>query len=262
VQAVKPDTFTWGSLPPIHLFTMGIAFTLGTVATPEKLVRLYSMKDMRHLRRGVLLAIVAATGLNLTIFVIALAAIILFPGLPTGDLAMPMVARAVLPPLLGGLLLAAIAAAIMSTVSALLLVAGSALARDLYGTFRPASSDRKRLLVGRVGILVVGIAPLLLVLSGVGRGELVQFIVLLYTAVMASSFFVPVVLGVYWSRATKAGALASMAGGVLTCFAWKVFGAPGVDPVLPGLAVSLVLFILVSLVTTRPSDKAFAPFLS
>jgi Na+/proline symporter len=173
-----------------------------------------------------------------------------------------MVARAVLPPLLGGLLLAAIAAAIMSTVSALLLVAGSALARDLYGTFRPASSDRKRLLVGRVGILVVGIAPLLLVLSGVGRGELVQFIVLLYTAVMASSFFVPVVLGVYWSRATKAGALASMAGGVLTCFAWKLFGAPGVDPVLPGLAVSLVLFILVSLVTTRPSDKAFAPFLS
>jgi SSS family transporter len=262
LQVVKPDTFTWGSLPPIHLFTMGIAFTLGTVATPEKLVRLYSMKDMRHLRRGVLLAIVAATGLNLTIFVIALAAIVLFPGLPTGDLAMPMVARAVLPPLLGGLLLAAIAAAIMSTVSALLLVAGSALARDLYGTFRPASSDRERILVGRVGILIVGIVPLLLILSGVGRGELVQFIVLLYTAVMASSFFVPVVFGVYWSRATKAGALASMTGGVLTCFAWKVFGAGSVDPVLPGLAVSFVLFVLVSLVTPRPSEKAFAPFVA
>jgi SSS family transporter len=262
VRTVKPDTFTWGSLPPIHLFTMGIAFTLGTVATPEKLVRLYSMKDMRHLRRGVLLAIVAATGLNLTIFVIALAAIVLFPGLPTGDLAMPMVARAILPPLLGGLLLAAIAAAIMSTVSALLLVAGSALARDLYGTFRPASTARERILVGRIGIFIVGIAPLLLVLSGVGRGELVQFIVLLYTAVMASSFFVPVVIGVYWSRATKAGALASMAGGVLTCFAWKLFGAAGVDPVLPGLAVSLALFVLVSLVTSRPSEKAFAPFSS
>jgi Na+/proline symporter len=47
---------------------------------------------------------------------------------------MPLVARAVLPPLLGALLLA-IASAIMSTVSALMLVAGSALARDLYGTF-------------------------------------------------------------------------------------------------------------------------------
>ncbi len=89
------------------------------------------------LRRGVLLAFVAATGLNLTIFLIALAAIVLFPGLPTGDLAMPLVAGVLLPPLLGAILLAAIASAIMSTVSALMLVAGSALARDLYGTFRP-----------------------------------------------------------------------------------------------------------------------------
>ncbi len=260
VRAVKPETFTWGSFPPMHLFTMGIAFTLGTVATPEKLVRLYSMKDMRHLRRGVLLAFVAATGLNLAIFVIALAAIVLFPGLPTGDLAMPLVARGVLPPLLGALLLAAIASAIMSTVSALMLVAGSALARDLYGTFRPGSSDRERILVGRVGVLLVGTAPLVLILSGVGRGELVQFIVLLYTAVMASSFFVPVVLGVYWSRATKAGALASMAGGVLTCFGWKLFGASHIDPVLPGLLVSLTLFVLVSVLTKAPSDGAFAPF--
>ena len=173
---------------------------------------------------------------------------------------MPLVARAVLPPLLGALLLAAIASAIMSTVSALMLVAGSALARDLYGTFRPASSDRERILVGRVGVLLVGAAPLVLILSGVGKGELVQFIVLLYTAVMASSFFVPVVLGVYWSRATSAGALSSMAGGVLTCFAWKLLGSGDIDPVLPGLVVSLALFVLVSLVTRAPSDDAFAPF--
>jgi Na+/pantothenate symporter len=166
----------------------------------------------------------------------------------------------VLPPLLGALLLAAIASAIMSTVSALMLVAGSALARDLYGTFRRASTDRERILVGRIGVLLVGTTPLVLILSGVGRGELVQFIVLLYTAIMASSFFVPVVLGVYWSRATRAGALSSMTGGVLACFAWKLFGASYIDPVLPGLVVSLVLFVAVSLVTTRPSVKAFAPF--
>jgi Na+/pantothenate symporter len=114
--------------------------------------------------------------------------------------------------------------------------------------------------VGRIGVVLVGTAPLVLILSGVGRGELVQFIVLLYTAVMASSFFVPVVLGVYWSRATKAGALASMTGGVTTCFGWKLFGSGDIDPVLPGLLVSLALFVAVSLVTAKPSEKAFAPF--
>jgi hypothetical protein len=45
----------------MHLFTMGIAFTLGTVATPEARAP-YSMKNMRELRRGVLFAFVAATG--------------------------------------------------------------------------------------------------------------------------------------------------------------------------------------------------------
>ena len=56
---------------------MGIAFTLGGIATPEKLVRLYAMKDMPTIRRGILLAIIIATGLNLMIFVIALASIVL-----------------------------------------------------------------------------------------------------------------------------------------------------------------------------------------
>ena len=260
VQAVKPETFTWKSFPPALLFTMGLAFTLGTIATPEKLVRLYAMKDMKAIRRGVLLAMIVATGLNLMIFIIALATIVLFPALPTGDLAMPMVARAVLPTVTGSVLLAAIAAAIMSTVDSHMLVAGSALAHDIYGTLRPEASPRKRLWVGRLGILAVGSAPLVLILTGVGEGELVQFIVLLFTALMASSFFMPVVLGVYWLRATKEGAAAAMLGGITICFAWKAFGSAGVDPVLPGFIASTLLFVGVSLVTPPPPETAVAPF--
>src|SRR3970282_810232 len=46
VQAVNPAVFEWGSLPASLLFTMGMAFFLGSVATPEKLTRLYAMQDM------------------------------------------------------------------------------------------------------------------------------------------------------------------------------------------------------------------------
>jgi SSS family transporter len=262
VIAMEPDTFGWESFPPERLLTMGLAFTLGTIATPEKLVRLYAMKDLPTIRRGVLFAFVAATGLNLVIFVIALATIVLFPALPTGDLAMPMVARAILPPVVGALLLAAITSAIMSTVDSLMLVAGSALSHDLYGTMRPQASERERLLVGRLGILVVGSAPVVLVLSGVGAGELVQFIVLLYTAIMGASFFAPVVVGVYWSRATKEGALAAMGGGIATCFLWKRFGSVDIDPVLPGVLASLALYALVSLAFPKAPEPALAPYRS
>jgi len=259
--AVKPDTFAWGALPGPLLFSMGLAFLLGSVATPEKLTRLYMMKDMPTIRRGVLLAIVAATGVNLLVFVLALAAISLFPALPTGDLAMPMVAMAVLPPVAGAVLLAAITSAMMSTVDSLLLVAGSALACDLYqGLIDPAASPRRRALLNRVAIAVVGTLPAALLLSGVGEGQLVQFIVLLFTALMASSFFAPVVVGVFWRGATAPGAIAAVLGGVSAAALWTLFGPGFLDPVMPGIAVSVALLLLVSRMTAPPPAAALAPW--
>jgi len=262
VQAVKPGVFHFdGGLPPSLLFTMALAFMLGSVATPEKLTRLYAMRDMRTIRRGILLTIILATGINLLVFILSLVAITLFPALPTGDLAMPMIAQSVLPTLVGTLVLAAVTAAMMSTVDSLLIVAGSALSHDIYQTIiDPHANPSTRVWIGRAGVIVVGCVPVLLLLTGIGRGELVQFIVLLFTALMASSFFVPVVLGVYWRRATREGAITAMLGGVTLTFLWKLFGVPTVDPVLPGFLASASLMIAVSLVTPEPPARALEPY--
>lgn len=261
VEAVNPLTFTWDSMPPVLLFTMGMAFMLGSVSSPAQLVRLYAMKDMRTIRRGILLAIVLITSINLMVFVLSLVAVVLFPALPTGDLAMPMLARTVLPPFLGGIVLAAITSAMMSTVDSLLIVAGSALSFDIYqNLIDPGVSVSRRRIIDRLGIVVVGVVPVLLLLSGVGEGELVQFIVLLFTALMASSFFIPVVLGVYWRRATREGAAAAMIGGVTMTLAWEFFGSEAIDPVLPGFLLSAALMVVVSLLTPPPPASATAPY--
>jgi len=263
VEAVNPMTFTWEGLPGTLLFTMGLAFMLGSVATPEKLIRLYAMKDLATIRRGVLFAILVITGVNLLVFILSLASVVLFPVLPTGDLAMPMIARAVLPPTLGALMLAAITSAMMSTVDSLLIVAGSALSYDLYQNLvHPGATERQKVRVDRLGILVVGCVPVILLLTGVGEGELVQFIVLLFTALMASAFFMPVVLGVYWRRGTKEGAASAMVGGVVTTFLWKGMGPAAIDPVLPGFLVSAFLMVAVSLATAPPPEEALAPYFS
>lgn len=259
--AAKPEVFSFGVLPGALLFTMGLSFFLGSVATPEKLIRLYAMKDMRTIRRGILLTMVLVVALNLMVMILGLVSIVLFPVLPTGDLAMPIVARAVLPSFLGTLMLAAVASAIMSTVDSLLIVAGSALSEDLYqGLLGRPASRRNRLILGRVGILVTGIAPLILVLTGVGAGELVQLIVLLFTALMAASFFVPVMAGVYWRRATREGAIAAMIGGVTCSAIWKVFGPEIINPVVAGFLASAVLMVTVSLLTPPPPESALTPY--
>ena len=267
VEALRPEAFEFGSLPGVLLFTMGISFLLGGVATPEKLVRLYAIRDQHEIRRGLFLAMIVATGVNLLVFLIALGAMGLFPILPSGDLAMPLIASYALPPVLGTVLLAAVVSAIMSTVDSLLLVAGSALSHDLLGVLRPGASPRSRMLAARLGILIVGIAPLVLILSGVGEGELVQFIVLLFTAIMASAFFVPVVLGVFWRGLTREGALAAMVGGVAAVFVWQsgVLPWPGWGPefihsAAPGVAVSLVLGVVVSRFSAPPPESALSPY--
>lgn len=255
-EAVNTQAFSWSAMPGTLLFTMGLAFMLGSVATPEKLIRLYAMKDMRTIRRGILFAVIAVTVMNLLVFITALTSIVLFPSLLSGDMAMPVVARAVLPSFIGAIMLAAVTSAMMSTVDSLLIVAGSALSHDIYETLiDPDSSERRRVMVGRVGTLVVGTVPVLLLLSGVGEGELIQFIVLLFTALMGASFFVPVVMGVLWKRGTKQGAIAAMLGGVSVTFLWKAFGLETIDPVLPGFLVSAALMLGVSLLTRPPSPE-------
>ncbi|MEM7416701.1 MAG: hypothetical protein AAF389_14445 [Gemmatimonadota bacterium] len=261
VQSAHPLVFTWETMPASLLLTMGLSFFLGGVATPEKLIRLYAMRDMKTIRRGVLFAIVMILGINLLVFVIALSAIVLFPALSTGDLAMPMVASAVLPATLGAIMLAAITAAMMSTVDSLLIVAGSALSVDLdQNLWHTDASPEHRMRMNRIGILAVGTIPLLLILAGVGEGELVQFIVLLFTALMAAAFVLPVVGGVLWARATQEGAAAAMVGGVSATFLWEVLGSPQVEPVLAGFLASAALFVGVSLLTPPPPPEALAPY--
>ncbi len=263
VAQVKPTTFEWGGFPTVLLITMGLAFFLGSVATPEKVVRLYAMKNMRTVRKGIFLTIVFVTGMNLLVFILGLAAMVLFPNLTTGDLAMPILTKTMLPTFLGTIMLAAVTSAMMSTVDSLLLVAGSALSEDIYqNLLNRGASKTRRLKVARFGILIVGLVPLILILTGIAKGDLIQFIVVLFTAIMAAGFFVPVVGGVVWRRGTEAGAISAMIGGVVTTGIWKVFGNPLIYPVLPGFLVSIFLYIAVSLATKPLSEEVWKPYFS
>ena len=261
VELIKPLTFDWNGFPTVLLIGLGLAFFLGSVATPEKAIRLYAMKDMKTIRRGILLAVIVVTGINLLVFILGLVAMVLFPNLPTGDLAMPMIAKTVLPTFVGTIMLAAITSAMMSTVDSLLLVAGSALSEDIYqNMIRKKASKSRRLLVARIGILIVGIIPLISIISGFAEGELIQFIVILFTAIMAAGFFTPVVGGILWKRATKQGAIAAMIGGVLVTGLWKAFGDPLIYPVIPGFLTSVLSYVVISLMTKPPPKSAWKPY--
>jgi Na+/pantothenate symporter len=93
----------------------------------------------------------------------------------------------------------------------------------------------------------------------------VQTIVVEQAKFIASFFFVPVVIGLNWRRGTAAGAVAAMVGGFLACLVWEFtgqrgFASHGIDAVEVGIAVSLVLFVVVSRYTRPVPEQNLAVF--
>ena len=125
-------------------------------------------------------------------------------------LATPEIAR--LAPWLIALVAAGGLAAALSTASGLLIVISSAIAHDIYGHLvNPAADDRRRLLVGRI---TTTLAVLVAGYFGVNPPGFVAEVVAFAFGLAAASFFPVIILGIFWKRATKQGAIAGMVTGL------------------------------------------------
>ena len=164
-----------------------------------------------------------------------------------------------LPYVISGLVAAGGMAAAMSTADGLLLAIANALSHDLYyKIIDPNADTRTRLIVARVVLIVIGIAAALVAslrLTGILGAVAWAF------DFAASGLFFPLVLGVWWKRANRQGAIAGMTLGFLsgTAYLYYVYsgGTPwlGIDHLrfaIIGMPISLVAMVLVSLATEEP----------
>jgi SSS family transporter len=231
-----------------ELLAFGAAFGLSLAATPLEITRFLAMRDLTTARYAVGVAFIFQAIIGASIMMIGLSMRALFPDLPSGDQASSVMAAHVLTPIAGSLLVVAAFSAIMSTVNALLLVASASVVHDIYMPMRNRiASDRRQLVANRIGIIALALVPVWFAVHDV---PLVQFIVLFQAKLIASSFFAPVVIGLNWTRASPAGALASMLAGPVVCLWWSLANRPpfGVDGIFAGVAVSVAVFVGVSLV--------------
>lgn len=172
--------------------------------------------------------------------------------LETGEMAFPWVVQNLMNPVLGGVILAAILAAIMSTADSLLTAATSHIVNDLWiKSFKlDEEKDEKKLLsVSRNCTFIIGIVALIIALISPGIIDVLVYSYTMYSA----GVFIPVIGGVLWKKGTSQGALASLIGGSIVALLGiltdiNVFGVP-VE--IYAALVSLVIFIVVSLVTYK-----------
>jgi solute:Na+ symporter, SSS family len=158
-------------------------------------------------------------------------------------------------PFITGFLLAAILAAIMSTISSQLLVTSSAVTEDFYKQFlKKNASDKELVLIGRLAVLTVAVIAVLLSLN---PSETILSLVGYAWAGFGSAFGPLILLSLFWKRMTKWGALAGIIVGAITVLVWVQFPdlKAEVYEMIPGFFLSLLAVILVSLITKDPSNK-------
>ena len=157
-------------------------------------------------------------------------------------------------PWIAGVLLSAILAAIMSTLSCQLLVCSSALTEDFYkGFLRKQASQRELVWVGRAMVLAVALVAIAIAADPESR---VLGLVSYAWAGCGAAFGPVVLLSLFWKRMTRNGALAGIVVGALTVIAWKQiavgqFGS-ALYEMVPGFIAATVAIVVASLLDRHP----------
>jgi SSS family solute:Na+ symporter len=149
-------------------------------------------------------------------------------------------------PVAVGFLLAAILAAIMSTISAQLLVTSSSLTEDIYRLFiRRNASEKEVVTVGRVSVVAVAGVAMLLAQNPEGS---VLGLVSNAWAGFGAAFGPVIILALTWQRMTLVGALAGMVTGALVVIGWIISGLSAtMYEIVPGFTSALIAVVAVSL---------------
>ncbi|MGP9786680.1 sodium/proline symporter PutP [Glutamicibacter sp. 287] len=162
-------------------------------------------------------------------------------------------------PLIAGLVLAAVLAAIMSTMSSQLIVCSSALVEDLYNITGRKASPKALVMLGRTGVLIVAVIATLLALS---PSSSILDLVSFAWAGFGGSFGPIVLLALYWRKLTALGGFAGMVSGAAVVYIWGNIDvlASNMYEIVPGFIVSLVVAWLVSRATYKPNAEIDAEF--
>lgn len=170
-----------------------------------------------------------------------------------------------LPAFMAGIFLSGILASTMSTADSQLIAASSSVTKDIIANFFKAKiSDKKLMLIARISVIVISVIAVFLALN---PNASVFRIVSFAWAGFGAAFGPVILLGLFWKRATKEGALAGMIAGAAVVFFWK-FGIRvwfadtvlNIYELLPAFIVGLIAMVVVSLITKKPDDEIIKTF--
>ncbi len=230
-----------------------LSWGLGYFGQPHILARFKAIHSVGEIPRARRIAVSWSAATLGAACLIGAAGSLFFDGqLADSERVFMLLVEALFHPLVAGVLLAAILAAIMSTADSQLLVCSSVLAEDFYrASLRPAASGAELLLVGRLAVAAVAVSAAALALGG---AESVLGLVAYAWAGFGAAFGPVLLLSLFWPRMHGLAAMAAMLAGAVVVVVWRQLGGGLFDlyEMIPGVLAASGVAVLLSLVL-KPS---------
>ncbi|MBR0102027.1 MAG: sodium/proline symporter PutP [Selenomonadaceae bacterium] len=253
----KPDGSTMGAIELISLLAWGI----GYFGQPHILVRFMAIKSTSELPQ--------ATRIAMTWVILSLAAAVAIGMVGTVYLTTPLegtnaetvflvMTNQLFPPIIAGLMLSAVLAAIMSTASSQLLVAASAFAQDFYKTLLRKDADQAELVwISRASVLIIASIAVFL---GFNPDSFILDMVAYAWAGFGAAFGPALLMSLFWKRTTRRGVIAGIIVGGVTVLVWKQLALFGLYEIVPGFIFALIAIYLVSKFDAEPEREILETF--
>ncbi len=165
--------------------------------------------------------------------------------------------------IIAGIIMAGILAATMSTADSQLLAAASSMSEDILHSFFGIKLNKKTsMLIAR--LTVAGVALIAIFLAWNPNSSVFRVVSFAWAG-FGAAFGPVMLLSIFWKKSTKAGAIAGMIAGGVMVFVWKFLIAPiggvlAIYELLPAFIIALIVNVVVSLVTPKPSEAVRATF--
>ncbi|WP_444684945.1 sodium/proline symporter PutP [Alkalicoccus luteus] len=262
IRSIDPNNLSlFGGVGIIGIISL-LGWGLGYFGQPHIIVRFMAIRSMKELPKaqgiGITWVILSMTG---AVF-IGLVGIAYFADAPLDNPETVFLefTQVLFHPVVAGILLAAVLAAIMSTIDSQLLVSSSALTEDFYkGFIRPNASQKELVTVGRIGVLAVAVVALILAQNPDATVlELVSYA----WAGLGAAFGPLVLFSLFWKDMTRNGALAGMISGGVTVIVWALLegGIFDLYELVSGFVISSLFIIIFSKVGAKPTKEMHDEF--
>lgn len=227
---------------PISQFIVFVLMGLMVYADPMFYQRFAAADKPRTARRALLICISFWPAYDAVFYLLGMLARVRYPDLAPGLSFLTLILKDV-HPIIGGLFIAGLLAAVMSTLDSAFLVGGMTLSHDLYARLKKDATQKELIRVSQIGVFIVGVIGYIVARQFKLVADGLVFLMTLWTA----SAFIPVICGLFWPhRKTSAGGGASfLVGFALMIFFQFFYQLPKpLTPFLVAFPMSFVAFLV------------------